>query len=66
MKTETKTFRALAIVGYGKNGKIKQLSELRETTNPYFAICPMGTKFNKDILKEYRGKVVEIEIKLIK
>ena len=66
MKKIKETFRALAVVGYGKNGKIKQLSELRITTNPYFAICPIGTKFNKDILKEFRGKIVEIEIKRIK
>jgi len=27
------------------------------------AIYPIGTKFDKKMLKEHRGKVVEIEIK---
>jgi len=66
MKTETKTFRALAIVGYGKNGKLKQLGSLISTGYEQYAIYPIGVKFNKTILKEGRGKVVEIEIKLIK
>lgn len=55
--------KALAIVGYGKDGEIRQVSELVDNKNIAFAIYPLGTKFNKNILKDHRCKVIEVEIK---
>ena len=54
--------KALALVKYGTDDNIFQLRKLVETDYAEFAIYPIGTEFNKDMLKEFKAKVVEIEI----
>ena len=56
------TEKALAIIGYGKDKKIRGTRELVKNKYANLAVFPLGTEFDKEMLKEYRSKVVEIEI----
>lgn len=62
---QNKEIKALALFKYGKNGELCRLRELVKTTHPQYAIYPVGTTFNKDILKENRAKIVNVKIIII-
>jgi len=49
-----------------QNKELGRTSEKNPTATAPFAIYPVGTIFNKDVLKEYKCKVIDVKITEIK